>query len=207
MEEPKPLLQIKSDIAAELAGYLSIRVDLQYVVRVTHVAVEFIESGNEDDFTLPTYLSAALVAYARPFSDGVRGKKKLNLDPKEVYKGVDGAQELHDYLIAQRNKLIAHSVNPYEDVSVGVVLNGDDKPTSIGYLTSRLVSFITSDYEQIYHLTQIALNSVNQKIDLLHKQLFHEVGKYTSEELQKLTPARYTAPHPSSANKPRRRSV
>jgi len=204
MNQPQPLLKVSSSTAKQLEGYLSIGTDLQYVMRVTHTAVQFIETGPQDDFTLPTYLSASLVAYARPFSDGVRGSKSLKLVAAEVYAGIEGAEDLHEYLINQRNKLIAHSVNPFESVHAGIVMNDQGRPTSVGYFSSRLVSFKVEDYKQFNQLTKIALEATNQKISKVEKLLLAEVTKYSDKELRKLKPARFVVPPPDKAQESRR---
>jgi hypothetical protein len=154
-------------------------------MRITHNAVQFLESGQKDDFTLPTYLSAALVAYARPFKDGVRGTKKLNLKAEEIYKEFEGAETLHEYLIDQRDKLVAHSVNPFEAVSVGLVLDDKGKPVGAGYLSSRLISFTLEDYKQFNHLSKIALEFVNARASALEKQLISEAHALSDDELSK----------------------
>lgn len=204
MADPQPVLKVDSPIAKEIEGYLSIDSDLHYVMRITHGAVQFLESGREDDFTLPTYLSAALVAYARPFKDGVRGTKKLNLNPEEIYNAFEGATQLHEYLIDQRDKLVAHSVNPFEVVSVGLVLDNQGKPAGAGYLSSRLISFTIEDYKQFNHLSKIALEFVNDKTAALEKQLMEEAKTLSKDELSKLKPLRHTTPNPAQASQSRR---
>lgn len=206
MNDPQPVLKIESTIAKELEGYISIGSDLQYVMRVTHSAVQFLESGQQDDFTLPTYFSAALVAYARPFKDGVRGTKKLNLNASEIYKDFEGAEELHVYLTAQRDKLVAHSVNPFESVSVGLIVNEKGEPAGAGYLSSRLVSFTIEDYKQFNQLAKIALEFVNAKTSELEKQLMKEAHDLSKDKLSKLKPIRHTTPHPDQARDSRRKT-
>lgn len=207
MNNPQLLLKVDSALATELEGYLSIRSDLHYVMRVTFTAIEFLESNQEeDDFTLATYLNASLVAYARPFNDGVRGLKSLKLKSSDIYKDFDGAIDLHEYLMNQRSKLVAHSVNPYEDVGVGIVLNEKGRPISVGFLTSRLVSFTVNDYKQFNQLSKVALEAVNKKISELDKLLFKEVSGYSDEQLSLLKPVEYTAPNPNEARKSKRKS-
>lgn len=172
-------------------------------MRVTFKAAQFLGEGQSDEITLTTYLSAALVAYARPFSDGVRGSRSLKLEAGEVYKHIEGADALHKYLIDQRNKLVAHSVNPFEDVSVGIILNNVGRPAGVGYLASRLVSFTVEDWSRFNQLCKTALEWVNEKSTLLQKQLLTETTAYSDQELSKLKIVRYTAPHPNQAQRPR----
>lgn len=65
---------------------------------------------------------SAVVAYARPFKSGVR---LIRLSPEQmVEKGVLFDTEIHDYLIALRDKHVAHSVNDYEDCEAIAVVVG-----------------------------------------------------------------------------------
>jgi len=206
MSDSQPVLKLESSIAKELEGYVSIGSDLHYVMRVTHNAVQFLESGQQDDFTLPTYFSAALVAYARPFKDGVRGTKKLNLNAREMYQNFKGAEKLHEYLIAQRDKLVAHSVNPFESVSVGLIVNKHGEPAGTGYLSSRLISFTIEDYKQFNQLAKVALVFVNARISELEKQLMQEARGLSKDKLNKLKPIRHTTPHPDQVRDSRRKT-
>lgn len=205
MDTPQPLFNINTSIARDLEAYVSFGADLHYVMKVTHSAVKFLEEDQEDDFTLQTYLSAALAAYARPFKDGVRGAKKLNLEANAVYGGVEGAENLHKYLINQRDKFVAHSVNPFETTNAGVILNNKGRPVGVGCLSSRLTSFTLDDYRQFNQLAKIALEAVNNKILVLQEQLLEEAQKFTDVELSLLKPMRFTTPLSDEAGSSKRR--
>jgi hypothetical protein len=199
MDSPQKLLKVISPLTKELEGYVSIGSDLHYVMKVTYYAIQFLEKGKEDDFTLPTYFSAALVAYARPFNDGVRGVKNLKLSASEIYDGIEGAEDYHKYLISQRSKLIAHSVNPFEAVHAGIILNSQGEPTGVGYLSGRLTGFTADEFRQFNQLAKTALQTVNQKIEQIQELLLVEVGQYSKKELRALKPVRFTVPHPDKA--------
>jgi hypothetical protein len=66
-------------------------------------------------------IHAAVIAYARPFANGVRG---FRLTPEFFGDAwTDAAHQLHDYLYALRDKHVAHSVNDFERATtVGVVV-------------------------------------------------------------------------------------
>ena len=100
------------------------------------------------------------MAYARCFGGGARTKisrddlKCLSADPSE----------LHDYFIDQRNKLIAHSVNPFEQFSVGVVIDETDsaKPEVKGRCraTHRLIGFKPHDLKAVKRMIQLILDEI-----------------------------------------------
>ena len=65
---------------------------------------------------------SAVVAYARPFKSGVR---QIRLSPEQlVEKNVSFDSDIHDYLIALRDKHVAHSVNDCEYCEAIAVLVG-----------------------------------------------------------------------------------
>jgi hypothetical protein len=62
------------------------------------------------------------VKYVRCFTTG----KRFGLD-LSVFDDSDGARDTHQYFKDMRDKHVVHSVNPFEDASVGVVLRGDPR--------------------------------------------------------------------------------
>ncbi|MGH3787076.1 MAG: hypothetical protein ACRDRG_11110 [Pseudonocardiaceae bacterium] len=138
------LLEIRElDIAAaaEYADLISIRHDLEFVVNTcTRLLAELakVESDRES-IIIQTLWIAALVTYARCFGTG---KRKLGLTTDDVallpLKGQ--VTEWHKYLMDMRNKNIAHSVNPFETVTVGALIGLSGEVEGVGFLSLRYVS-------------------------------------------------------------------
>src|SRR5262249_29593458 len=107
----------------------------------------------EDHIITGSLWSAALVSYARCFSTG----RRFGLSEK-LFEHIEGGIECHQLYIDMRNKHIAHSVNPFEQVVVGLVLSpptsSERKVEGISILSQRLVHF---DSEGIQNLRRLAL--------------------------------------------------
>lgn len=70
---------------------------------------------------------AAHVAYARCFIGGARRNV-----PLDFLSTLDGEPvELHNYIIDMRNKHVAHSVNAFEQVQIGIVLD-EEQGSAVG---------------------------------------------------------------------------
>lgn len=197
------LLKIESSKAVALEDYISIGADIQHVTLVTKKAFELSECDDEDVVLLRrVYFSDALITYARPFMNGVRTK----LDVQKVFGSRNDAIVFHKYLIDQRNKLIAHSVNPFENTFIGVVLDVNKKPIGIGHLSARLVAFKKEDYTQFNHLANTVLAFVNDKIRDLESELLTELKSYTPKRISRLKPVRFVVPGPDKSKRSKKKA-
>ena len=154
-----PVVKIKFGEARELADWQSISSDLQFASECAQELIE-LEQDKSQAVLGRALFDACLMAYARCFGGGARTKisrddlKCLSADPLE----------LHDYLIDQRNKLIAHSVNPFEQFSVGVVIDETDsaKPEvkGVANLSHRLIGLKLHDLEAVKRMIQLIMDEI-----------------------------------------------
>ena len=84
-----------------------------------------------------------------------------------VYNNLEGEPDkLHQYFKNLRDKHIAHSVNPFEQVIAGVTLSHpadvEKKVEAVATLCSSLVSFVLDDLKQFLKLVIHAKNYVGQ---------------------------------------------
>ena len=107
-----PVYEISGPAARELSDLSSILSDLQR----TTTALNRLLGGSNDDVVSDALFTSSLIAYRRCFVSGVRG----GLGRDHILAIGNNAEELHDYLINQANKLAAHSVNAFEETKVGV---------------------------------------------------------------------------------------
>ncbi len=138
------LLDIRSldvPVAAEYADLVSITHDLAFVANAcerlcTEIAKPEIDS---DPVITQALWTAALVTYARCFATG---KRKVGLTSDDIaLVPLEGqVVEWHKYLIDMRNKHIAHSVNPFEAVSVGAVVGSSGDVEAVGCLWMRHIA-------------------------------------------------------------------
>ena len=134
-----------------IASYESILTDLDSVQKWLKVIIRIQE--NDPDLKDSTVLSglfiAILITYARCFTSG----KREILQPEEIYNGLKGDPlGLHRYLIDMRNKHIAHSVNSFEQIQIGVFISDKKEIFALGKLHSKLIALSKKDFQQIFWL-------------------------------------------------------
>ncbi|HUC95343.1 MAG TPA: hypothetical protein VMR76_00095 [Candidatus Saccharimonadia bacterium] len=197
LAEKLPLKRMTTPTAKELEALISMHQDYRYVMQLSHAAVQLIEAGVSDDdqVLLQTYWSAALNAYARPFKDGVR---QLKMKP-DIFTRIDGATESHDYFMNQRDKLIAHSVNPFEEVYVGVFVDADCKVVGVGELSGRLVATSLEGFRDLNQLAKIATEHLMDEITKCKAELLKKASAMTCDELEKLAEVKFTVPSPEQS--------
>lgn len=109
-----------------LADLESVANDLRLVVDITQRLI----SGEKDTLLMRSLFCAGLITYRRCFNSGVRNSiRREDLGISFQGKPI----EMHDYLMAQANKLIAHSVNPFEHTRVGVLVFLCGTTRSLGF--------------------------------------------------------------------------
>jgi len=134
-----------------LADLESVANDLRLVVDITLRLI----AGEKDTLLVRTLFSAGLITYRRCFNSGVRNS--LKREDLETFQGKP--IEMHDFLIAQANKLIAHSVNPFEHTQVGALVC-NDKVIGISTLSAQLILFGYPDMEQWHRLSKLTLENI-----------------------------------------------
>lgn len=101
------------------------------------------------------------------------------------------------------DKLVAHSVNPFERTEVGVVVV-DGAPQFVGALSSRLVSFGQDGLRQWGQLTvQIMERVVKPRIAAAESALLSATRRIPIEDVIKAPTIGYVAPGPEQASKSR----
>ena len=133
-----PIYQSNLPEAKALADLYSLHDDMQFVVNTLNRLLE-----ENDGFLLQTFLSSALIAYRRLFTSGVRNGLK-NADVSGLTKNQG---DLHNYLRAQANKLIAHSVNPFEATKAGILVK-DGRVIGVAKIGARLINFSEGQLKQ-----------------------------------------------------------
>jgi len=127
-EENLPVVLYKTELAATFADLLSIAQDLQRVECICERLSRELSAEPGDCELVDVLWTAALVRYGRCFKKGKR--KPLTIDVLSHLRGNPIAA--HTYYLNQRDKLVAHSVNPFEDCKIGLVLaRADDEPRRV----------------------------------------------------------------------------
>lgn len=142
--------KIDSEAGREFAALQLIRTDLSFALECLKEAdkLGLPDSANIHSRAL---IFSAVVAYARPFMTGVR---KIRLDGTFFTGAGEGFNiDLHTYLIAVRNKHVAHSVNEFERCEATAVMVGTNDQTEwraagVGFTEYSVIGLSRSIVEQ-----------------------------------------------------------
>ena len=147
--------------------------------------------------------TAALIRYARCFASG----KRFGLS-ESIFNGLKGEpRKVHKMYIDLRNKHIAHSVNPFEQMEIGLILspkNGHERKI-IGVATMAM-RHICSDMEGVHQLgllSKVLLEKVSQIAKEYEKKTLEKGKNIPIDDLYKCARPRMIAPGPELAEEPR----
>lgn len=214
MDEPQvrpagaemPVVEYNSPLSRRLADFAGIFQDLGFCKNACKRAVEMLEQPDEhhDKLLLRTLWTAALIAYVRCFSAG----KRYGLTP-EIFTSFDGDPlAAHQFYKDLRDKHIAHSVNPFEQVKVGVVLSTEYADVKqVEGVTTLVMSHLVPDREGVFQLGLLAHHAqqeVARQARELEQQVIIEARTLPVSDLYKRPRIRTTAPGSDAAAKPRR---
>ncbi len=138
-QEPFYGAQVDFEEAKTLADLAAIFQDLDFVTETLKRLIDLLETKDKDWVLIQSLWSAALISYIRCFATG----KRYGLDPDTIYSLNESAIEFHNYHKDLRDKHIAHSVNPFEQVRVDIQLS----PTNSA--ERKVVGIITSSMKHI----------------------------------------------------------
>lgn len=194
-----PIAELKSTKAKELADRAAIFQDLAFCVACCARAIENLRAASQDAVLIRALWTAALVAYARCFTSGVR--YGLTSDLFEHFDGEP--RETHEYYVDLRNKHIAHSVNQFEQVVIGAVLSAPDASMrsveGIATLTGTNISESAESVEQLRTLALTALKYIAETGKELSAEVLEEAKTLPIENLYRRATPRVTIPPASSA--------
>lgn len=197
MGMPQQKIQVaalKSDKATEMADYHAITQDLGFVMQCCTKLLGLLEEPKQDGPLIRALYTAALVAYVRCFSTGVRSSK---VNP-EIFASIEGALQRHQSIKDMRDKHIAHSVNAFEDTSIGAMLSnpttGQKMVVGTIVLTGSRVSDSAEGIKQIGSLAKIAFESAKARFDALQIEVLAEARALNIDELYARPTPRFTAP-------------
>ena len=187
-------------MAARLADLAGIQADLERVVAYcarmvaryagSHLAetpfdiVGFTTPIDFDDWEALSTASA--IAYGRCFASGVRSR----LTPLVPEMQDPAMRELHEFLIEFRNKHVAHSVNAFEENSVGVHVSSD-YTSSADILTivprhTRQSGFQIDMPSSIRRLAEWWQQQVQDAIDVERLAVLRALQAVPLEEIRKM---------------------
>lgn len=202
--EDAPIRQIDWPEAARFASLQSQLYDFDLALNALGRIRHYSTFVPLDVVILHTLYAMALVYYARVFKSGVRQSctlDSLSLTPEE--------RQEHDRVIALRDKWLAHSVNPFDQVAVGIILSGFEHDASVldvERIRLRKLSISVKQAQQ----TEDFMRSVRRKVEAQTQEAYeHLLARARSTpvaDLQCLPEISVTVPGEDLSTVSRRRS-
>jgi hypothetical protein len=170
--------------------------------------INVLEAEDADAVVVQALWASALVTYTRCFETG----KRPGIDRAIFHSlGFEGDVDAwHGYLKDMRDKHVAHSVNPFEIVRVGVLLTpseAEHRVAGVAVLHSR---HIVPDLEGVMQMQRWCLalkTKVGVLCEKLRNNVLAEAEGMDVEVLYARPTLRVTAPGPEEAGSARRRPI
>lgn len=189
-----------------LADLTLILQDLTFTVDVLKRLRKLLKDNCQDRILTESLWTTALISYVRCFSSGKRFGLSEKIFKNKKLKG--DPVRCHRYYKNLRDKHIAHSVSPFEQIVVDLQLSSPDSAQrevlGVGVLSQKLICTSIEGVETLLGLALIARKEVfNQCKEYEAKVL--EVGKNLPiETLYSKARGRIVTPGPEDAGKARK---
>ncbi|HEX2743114.1 MAG TPA: hypothetical protein VHN16_01760 [Streptosporangiaceae bacterium] len=196
----KPMVTVALDVPSAyiLADQAAIIQDLQFVMDgCKRLLAELAEPEEDRDPLLPLAIwSSTVIAYTRCFSKG----KRFGLTTEDVQKlPLHGAvMKFHKWIIEERNKLTAHSANPFEVAKVAAALSlPEEKEKRVEGIVIFATSRIVIDSVGVQQLGGLASELAKQTAEKAQEQqdvVLKDAQQLNIDSLYKLPPLRTWPP-------------
>jgi len=198
-----PIAKANSSEAQKLADLFAIIQDFRTIMQICSRLKNLLDENSKDHILIESLWISALIKYARCFAAG----KRFGLS-KDIYQKFQGEPlKAHQFYIDLRNKHIAHSVNPFEQMEVGFVLSSANEPEKkiVGVSTLSMRHIVTdkAGVQQLGMLSKIAHDKMCSLAKETEQRVLEEGEKIPIKELYKIARPRLIAPGPDLVNKAR----
>ena len=199
-----PIAKVDYEEAKKLADLGAIVQDLRFIMETCSRLKELLKEKSEDSLLIESMWTAALIRYARCFASG---KRKFGLS-ESIFDGLMGEpQKVHKWCIDLRDKHIAHSVNPFEQVEVGLILSPQSsherKIIGVATMYMRHICPDIRGVQQLGMLSNVILEKVVQIAEEYKKKTLEKGESIPLEALYKHARPCMVAPGPELTDKPR----
>lgn len=164
--------KLSGDLAREFAELHMIGADFSFALDCLKEA-DKLGLPDSENLHSKALIFSAVVAYARPFKTSVRS---LRMDAGYFSSLSSFSSETHDYLIAVRDKHIAHSVNDFERSDATGVMVGTPqtewRPAGVGVTVMQTIGLSRRIVEQAIAQITDMLQVVTDHIDRIRPELF-----------------------------------
>ena len=198
-----PIAKVDYEEAKKLADLGAIVQDLGFTMKTCSRLKKLLKEKSQDSILIESMWTAALIRYTRCFARG----KRFGLT-ESIFDGLKGEpHKVHKMYIDLRNKHIAHSVSPFEQMEVGLILSpkNSHERKIIGVATMSM-RHISPDVEGVHQLGLLAKVLLKKVCELAkqHEEKTLEAGRTIPiDDLYKRARPRMVAPGPELTNKPR----
>jgi hypothetical protein len=197
------IAEVDYEEAKTTADLMSYFQDLAFTIDALDRLQHLLDENIEDQVLSGSLWIAALISYARCFSTG----KRFGLS-EELFENIEGGVECHQFYMNLRNKHIAHSVNPFEQVVVGLVLSPpsstERKVEGVSILSQKLMHLNSEGIQNFRHLALIAMKEIEKLGKDAQTKTLEAGQQLPIESLYVKASPRTVAPPPEEAGKPRK---
>jgi len=197
------IAKVDYEEAKKLADLGAIVQDLRFTMETCSRLKKLLEEKSQDSLLIESMWTAALIRYARCFASG----KRFGLS-ESIFDGLMGEpHKVHKMYIDLRDKHIAHSVNPFEQMEVGLVLSPESsherKVIGVATLYMRHVYSTVEGVHQLGLVSKVLLEKVVQIAKEYEGKTLEKGESIPLEALYKLPRLYMVAPGPELTDKPR----
>jgi len=188
--------------AKEWSNITSLIQDIDSTIQICNRLVEALPKKNGDRILLESLWTTALIKYARCFATG----KRFGLSLK-IFAGLKGDPVgAHNFYIDMRNKHVAHSVNPFEQVKTGLVLSDpkiEKKIKGVVTFSQWHISAQSDGVETLKNLCLVLRAKLSESGKKLHEETLKKAKEISIENLYAKAQLKTIAPGPKDAGKSR----
>ncbi len=192
------MVEIHSDAASKYGDTWLVLYELDGVIATCDRLLELTAAKSQDHVLLECHSTAALIKYVRCFGTG----KRAGLSEDDLVGLPGDPVGVHRYFKDLRDKHIAHSVNPLEQVRVGVILADDGRVDALGHLAGRNISMSDEQARTLKSLAAALASRLRQSLDIQHAKLLRWAQEQPRSAFADM-PAQITIPDHSALRKPR----
>lgn len=172
--------------------------DLSAVMQTCSRLKKLLREESKDHILIEALWTSALIRYARCFAES----KGFGLS-ESVFDGLQGDPlGAHRFYMNLRNKHIAHSVNPFEQMEAGLVLspaeNAEKGIIGVATLAMRQISSDVEGVHQLGLLAKVVLGKACERAKHYEQQVLEIPKKMPLDDLYKRSRPRRIAPGPES---------
>ena len=198
-----PIAKVDYEEAKKLADLGAIVQDLRFTMETCSRLNKLLKEKSQDSLLIESMWTAALIRYARCFGSG----KGFGLS-ESIFDGLMGEpHKVHKMYIDLRDKHIAHSVNPFEQMEVGLVLSPQSgherKIIGVAAMSMRHICSDVEGVHQLGLLSKVLLEKVIQIAKEYEKKTLEKGESVPLGALYKRARPRMVAPGSELADKPR----